>query len=73
MKKHGILLFLALAISQPAWPRDGIVRVVTVCQEGLKGDTLVSETFARLSAACTAGMRFPRQRRPGSARDRDMR
>ena len=51
MKKHFILLLLALAISQPAWPRDGIVRVVTVCQEGLKGDSLVSDTFKRLDQA----------------------
>jgi len=53
MKKHFILLLLALAISQPAWPRDGIVRVVTVCQEGLKGDSLVSDTFKRLDQAAS--------------------
>jgi predicted amidohydrolase len=53
MKKHFILLLSALAISQPAWSRDGIVRVVTVCQEGLKGDSLVADTFARLDQAAS--------------------
>ncbi|MSU37197.1 MAG: carbon-nitrogen hydrolase family protein [Pedosphaera sp.] len=33
--------------------RDRIVRVVTVCQEGLKGDSLINDTFERLDQAAS--------------------
>src|SRR4030095_5601111 len=32
---------------------DGIVRVVTVCQEGLKGESLINDTFERLDQAAS--------------------
>jgi predicted amidohydrolase len=53
MKTHVILLLSALAMSEPAWPRDAIVRVVTVCQEELKGKSLIDDTFARLDQAAS--------------------
>jgi beta-ureidopropionase len=51
MKAHLFLLLSALAISEQAWSRDATVRVVTITQDGLKGDSLVDDTFQRLNQA----------------------
>jgi beta-ureidopropionase len=53
MKIPVVLLLSALAISDPVWARDTIVRVVTVSQDGLSPESLVDGTFERLDQAAS--------------------
>src|SRR5689334_22798665 len=51
MNTRLILLLSALVMPGQALPQDRIVRVVTICQEGLGAASLIEGTFARLDDA----------------------